>query len=77
MRPCVPLSNFGTTPGFFSGFYPVDVILDDPPKWRMQINDTDPIFFYCSAPGSCINYGMVGVINPVSVDLSDTFCDVD
>jgi hypothetical protein len=22
------------------------------------------MFFYCSAPGSCLNYGMVGAINP-------------
>lgn len=50
--------------GFFSGFQPVDVILPDPPKWSIRINDTNPVFYYCSAPGSCINYGMVGVINP-------------
>ncbi|KAJ9649026.1 hypothetical protein H2199_000939 [Coniosporium tulheliwenetii] len=33
---------------------------------NLLINDTDPIFFYCSVPGSCDDYGMVGVINPVS-----------
>ena len=37
-----------------------------PPKWNLTINDTRPIFFYCSAPGSCIDYQMVGAINPVS-----------
>jgi hypothetical protein len=41
------------------------------------VNDTDPVFFYCSHPGSCINFGMVGVINPVRPsfiidDLDDT-----
>jgi len=77
MHPCVSLDHFGTEPGFFSGFYPVDAVLDDPPKWRVLINDTNPIFFYCSAPGSCINYGMVGVINPVSFTLSNMFPDVD
>lgn len=50
--------------GFFSGFRPVDAILLEPPKFTIEVNDTSPIFFYCSAPGSCIGYGMVGVINP-------------
>jgi hypothetical protein len=50
--------------GFFSGFRPVDAILSEPPKFTVEINNTSPIFFYCSAPGSCIGYGMVGVINP-------------
>ena len=43
---------------------PVDAILSDPPKWSLLINDTDPIFFYCGAPNSCIGFQMVGVINP-------------
>lgn len=28
------------------------------------MNDTAPIFFYCAGSGSCVNYHMVGVINP-------------
>jgi hypothetical protein len=40
--------------------------MSQPPKWNLTINDTSPIFFYCSAPGSCIDYQMVGAINPVS-----------
>ena len=36
-----------------------------PPLWNLTINDTSPIFFYCSAVGSCIRQQMVGVINPV------------
>ena len=36
-----------------------------PPIFRVTVNDTDPIFFYCSAPGACIQ-GMIGVINPNS-----------
>ena len=51
--------------GFFSGFHPVDAFLDDPPKWSIRINDTSPIFFYCSGPIACIEKQMVGVINPV------------
>jgi plastocyanin len=63
--PCIPYEDTGTDKvGFFSGFYPVDVILSNPPKWTVLVNDSYPIFFYCSAPGSCINFGMVGVINP-------------
>jgi hypothetical protein len=65
--PCIPYEKTGSGKvGFYSGFHPVDVILDSPPSWSIRVNDTNPIFFYCSAPGSCINYQMVGVINPVS-----------
>ncbi|KZM21025.1 uncharacterized protein EKO05_0011131 [Ascochyta rabiei] len=62
--PCVPYEMTGTDKkGFFSGFRPVDRVLDRPPEYTVQINDTEAIFFYCSAPGSCITYGMVGGIN--------------
>ncbi|KAK8200058.1 hypothetical protein HDK77DRAFT_218282 [Phyllosticta capitalensis] len=63
--PCVPYEMTGVGKvGFYSGFRPVDAILDDPPVYRVRVNDTLPIFFYCSAPGSCISHEMVGVINP-------------
>ncbi|EUC35674.1 hypothetical protein COCCADRAFT_90218 [Bipolaris zeicola 26-R-13] len=63
--PCIPYEMTGASKiGFFSNFHPVDTVLSSPPTYRIIINDTDPIFFYCSAPGSCINYGMVGAINP-------------
>ena len=63
--PCIPYEDTGVDKvGFFSGFKPVDAILSDPPKYTIRINDTSPVFYYCSAPGSCINYAMVGVINP-------------
>lgn len=62
--PCIPYEMTGTNKkGFFSGFNPVDKVLDSPPKYSLRINDSEPIFFYCSAPGSCITYGMVGGIN--------------
>ncbi|ORY03650.1 hypothetical protein BCR34DRAFT_667342 [Clohesyomyces aquaticus] len=65
--PCIPYEMTGEGKvGFFSGFYPVEQVLTHPPAWTITINDTDPIFFYCSASGSCIDYGMVGVINPNS-----------
>ena len=63
--PCIPYEDTGVDRiGFFSGFMPVDTILPDPPSYTIRVNDTEPIFYYCSAPGSCITYGMVGVINP-------------
>jgi hypothetical protein len=63
--PCIPFELTGTDKvGFFSRLRAVDAILDNPPTWTIQANDTDPIFFYCSAPGSCIYHGMVGVIYP-------------
>lgn len=62
--PCIPYEMTGSgKAGFFSGFNPVDKVLDEPPKYTIRVNDTEPIFFYCSAPGSCITYGMVGGIN--------------
>ena len=65
LYPCVPYEDINKgKPGFFSGFKPVDAILSNPPSWQLKINDSLPIFYYCSAVGSCIEYGMVGVINP-------------
>jgi hypothetical protein len=62
--PCIPYEMTGSDKtGFFSGFNMVDKVLDKPPKYTIRVNDTEPIFFYCSAPGSCITYGMVGGIN--------------
>ena len=34
-----------------------------PPTFSIRINDTDPIFYYCSAPGACTHDHMIGVIN--------------
>ncbi|RMZ73453.1 extracellular serine-rich [Pyrenophora seminiperda CCB06] len=63
--PCIPYEMTGPNKtGFFSGFNAVDTVLSSPPTYRIRINDTNPVFFYCSAPGSCIDRGMVGAINP-------------
>lgn len=65
--PCTPYEMTGRDKigkGLFSDFYPIEAILDEPPRWSLVVNDTDPIFFYCGAEGSCINWQMVGVINP-------------
>lgn len=57
MYPCVPYEMTGKgKKGFYSGSYAVDAVLDNPPKFQLLINDTLPIFYYCGAPGSCINW---------------------
>ncbi|KAI0125612.1 hypothetical protein BJ170DRAFT_684872 [Xylariales sp. AK1849] len=63
-NPCVPYEYIN--PGgetFFSGPEESEE-RDLNLKYQLLINDTSPVFFYCTAPGSCIDYGMVGVINP-------------
>ncbi|TVY93481.1 hypothetical protein LAWI1_G001297 [Lachnellula willkommii] len=63
--PCIPYEYSGPgRVGFWGGFHPLNVVPPQPPFFQVQINDTAPIFFYCSAPGACIDDGMVGVINP-------------
>ncbi|RYP44192.1 hypothetical protein DL768_009340 [Monosporascus sp. mg162] len=65
-QPCVPYDL--VHPGeesFFSGAMeqPPDG-LNPLPTWTLRVNTTDPVFFYCSAPESCITWHMIGVINP-------------
>ncbi|TGO60481.1 hypothetical protein BOTNAR_0145g00060 [Botryotinia narcissicola] len=63
-RACIPYEVTGINKrGFWSGFHPINVVLNDPPKFQVVVNDTNPIFFYCSAPGACHEDGMIGVIN--------------
>ncbi|TVY46964.1 putative GPI-anchored cupredoxin [Lachnellula occidentalis] len=65
-NPCIPYEDTGPgRVGFWSGFRPVALVLSNPPIYSLPINDTDPVFFYCSAPGACLE-GMVGVVNPNS-----------
>ncbi|TVY22544.1 putative GPI-anchored cupredoxin [Lachnellula hyalina] len=65
-NPCIPYEDTGPgLVGFWSGFRPVALVLSNPPIFSLPINDTDPVFFYCSAPGACLQ-GMVGVVNPNS-----------
>ena len=35
------------------------------PIWQLRVNDTEPIYFYCSAYGSCDKQKMIGGINIV------------
>ncbi|KAF5679404.1 hypothetical protein FHETE_821 [Fusarium heterosporum] len=64
-NPCIPYEYVDTDrEGFSSGPEPVKAITDDAPRYRVRVNDTKPIFFYCGAPGSCVRYHMMGVVNP-------------
>ncbi|KAL5385621.1 hypothetical protein DPSP01_004734 [Paraphaeosphaeria sporulosa] len=64
-HPCIPYEMTGRGKvGFWSGFHAPDALLGDPPKYTVRVNDTAPVFFYCSAPDSCTKQGMVGVVNP-------------
>ncbi|KAK2062593.1 extracellular serine-rich protein [Colletotrichum caudatum] len=62
--PCTPYEyvDIGRQ-GFYSGNTSVKAITNDMPRFRVLVNDTDPIFFYCGAPGSCYKEKMIGVIN--------------
>jgi len=57
---CVP----ATSGGFYSGFFPTPEGTN-PDVFRVTVNDTDPIVFYCSQNNGfhCRN-GMVAVVNP-------------
>ncbi|KAK1755367.1 hypothetical protein QBC47DRAFT_214851 [Echria macrotheca] len=65
--PCIPYEyTGGNKEGFWTGVFTPQVITNPPPHYDVRVNDTNTIFFYCGAPGSCIQYGMVGVINPTA-----------
>jgi len=68
-NPCVPIEELDPeAQGFFSG----NKILESDPSpgnivtWNLTIVDSDTIWYYCDALGSCHPNGMVGVINPNS-----------
>ncbi|KAH0538438.1 hypothetical protein FGG08_004986 [Glutinoglossum americanum] len=68
-QPCVPIEQ--STPGshgFFSGFMPIQQSLG---IFTIMVNDTKPIWFYCSQAKHCQN-GMVGVINAPASNSSRT-----
>ncbi|KAK4188100.1 hypothetical protein QBC35DRAFT_497043 [Podospora australis] len=58
---CVP-TEVG---GFYSGFFPTPVDTINPQVFRITINNSDPIVFYCSQNnGQHCKNGMYGIINP-------------
>ncbi|QSZ32646.1 hypothetical protein DSL72_002225 [Monilinia vaccinii-corymbosi] len=71
-QPCIPYEDTGAGKvGFWSGFEPIAIVSNNPPIFNLLINDTEPIFFYCSAPQACRD-GMVGVINANETQTFDT-----
>ncbi|KAK3906691.1 hypothetical protein C8A05DRAFT_29443 [Staphylotrichum tortipilum] len=65
--PCLPYEMSDTDkPGFYSGLKTTNVVSNDPEYFDLRVNDTEPIFYYCPAPGSCVDFKMIGVINPNS-----------
>ncbi|KAH8650050.1 Cupredoxin [Xylariales sp. PMI_506] len=55
--------------GFFSGYWPAqegqESSVFESTVFRVTVNDTNPIWYYCTQPHHC-KAGMVGVINPPS-----------
>ncbi|KAG7444601.1 Cupredoxin [Guyanagaster necrorhizus] len=64
-NPCVPLETSTGTVGFFSGFRPVSANATYIPTFQITVNDTNPIWAYCSqtVPVSHCASGMVFAIN--------------
>lgn len=63
-QPCQPIkNNMPSATGFFSGFMPVKANASMMPSYTIMVNDTKPIWYYCSQGDHCQD-GMVGVINP-------------
>ncbi|UZP41476.1 hypothetical protein NXS19_009292 [Fusarium pseudograminearum] len=64
-NPCIPYEYIDyNRKGFSSGTQKVQAITEDAPRFRVRVNDTKPFVFYCGAPGSCVNYKMMGIVNP-------------
>lgn len=56
--PCVASGAVDGRTGFASP--PQAEATDElPTYWNLTINNTDPVFYYCGAPGSCVTWGMV------------------
>ncbi len=60
--PCMPMKNSMGMKGLFSGYMPVKPTDTTMPAYTIMVNDTKPIWYYCSQGNHCQS-GMVGVIN--------------
>ncbi|KAK3400294.1 Cupredoxin [Sordaria brevicollis] len=68
-KPCEPK----TENGFFSGFFPVaEAGVASENVFRVTVNSTAPLWYYCSQGKHCQN-GMVGAVNAKSEDDFDKF----
>ncbi|RSL38524.1 hypothetical protein CEP53_014801 [Fusarium sp. AF-6] len=75
-HPCIPYEYVDLNrEGFSSGEQKVQAITDDAPRFRVRVNDTDPIFFYCGASGSCVKWHMMGVVNPSKNETLDMWLE--
>ncbi|KAL8671762.1 MAG: hypothetical protein Q9168_003757, partial [Polycauliona sp. 1 TL-2023] len=71
-QPCEPINNNNASVnGFFSGFMPVKADATMMPSYTIMVNDTKPIWYYCSQGKHC-QQKMVGVINPPAMNKSRT-----
>ncbi|MCJ1361962.1 hypothetical protein MMC16_001063 [Acarospora aff. strigata] len=71
-QPCQPINNImPNVTGMFSGFMPVAAGASEMPVYTIMVNDTKPIWFYCSQGQHC-QAGMVGVINAPAANESRT-----
>jgi plastocyanin len=62
-QPCQPIAlNMAGVTGFYSGFMPVSASSTTTPTYSIMINNTTPIWLYCSQGKHC-QAGMVMVIN--------------
>lgn len=61
-QPCQPIALHSNVTGIFSGFQPVSATATETPVYTIQINNTTPIWLYCSQAKHCQN-GMTMVIN--------------
>jgi hypothetical protein len=64
-HPCEPWGNVHKGQADFTSRHQQVSSPSQMMTWPLMINNTDELFFYCSAPNSCKGYGIVGVINPV------------
>ncbi|KAK7743458.1 hypothetical protein SLS53_003992 [Cytospora paraplurivora] len=76
-RPCQPAS----TGGFYSGFFvEADETKENSTVFRVTVNDTNPIVYYCSQNGPdfgnhCKEHGMAGVVNEPDLTRLQTYRD--
>lgn len=61
-NPCEPIALHSNTTGVYSGFMPVTPQQASIPVFTVMVNDTKPLWFYCSQGRHCQN-GMVMVVN--------------
>ncbi|TVY50630.1 putative GPI-anchored cupredoxin, partial [Lachnellula cervina] len=61
-KPCVPISQTSNVTGIYSGFMPVKAADTNTPTYTIMVNDTKPIWLYCSQGKHCQS-GMTMVIN--------------